>query len=111
MTATLGTASLGLALALALAGLLAPRVARRQAATRRRAALAGQVVLVTLAGGLLTWALVTGDFGLKYVAHNSSLRTPLYYRITGLWAALEGSLLLWEGMVVAFAGLVPRGRR
>ena len=106
MTATLGTASLGLALAVALAGLLAPLVARRQAVTLGRAALAGQVVLVTLAGGLLTWALVTGDFGLKYVAHNSSLRTPLYYRITGLWAALEGSLLLWEWMLVAFAGLV-----
>src|SRR3990172_9114793 len=106
MTAPLGTASLGLALALALAGLLAPLVARRQAVTLGRAALAGQVVLVTLAGGLLTWALVTGDFGLKYVAHNSSLPTPLYYRITGLWAALEGSLLLWEWMLVAFAGLV-----
>src|SRR3989337_501653 len=106
MTATLGTASLGLALALALAGLLAPLVARRQAVTLGRAVLAGQVVLVTLAGGLLTWALVTGDFGLKYVAHNSSPPTPLYYRITGLWAALEGSLLLWEWMLVAFAGLV-----
>jgi len=106
MTATLGTTSLGLALALALAGLLAPFLARRWAITLGRAAGAGQVVLVTLASGLLTYALVTGDFSLKYVAHNSSLRTPLYYRITGLWAALEGSLLLWEWMLVVFAGLV-----
>ncbi|MBI4269816.1 MAG: heme lyase CcmF/NrfE family subunit [Candidatus Rokubacteria bacterium] len=106
MTATLGTTSLGLALALALAGLFAPFLARRWAITLGRAAGAGQVVLVTLASGLLTYALVTGDFSLKYVAHNSSLRTPLYYRITGLWAALEGSLLLWEWMLVVFAGLV-----
>jgi cytochrome c-type biogenesis protein CcmF len=106
MTATLGTTSLGLALALALAGLLAPLVARRWAIGLGRATLAGQVALVTLAGGLLTYALVAGDFSLKYVAHNSSLRTPLYYRITGLWAALEGSLLLWEWMLVVFGGLV-----
>jgi len=106
MTATVGTASLGLALALALAGLLAPLVARRWAISLGRATLAGQVALVTLAGGLLTYALVTGDFSLKYVAHNSSLRTPLYYRITGLWAALEGSLVLWEWMLVMFGGLV-----
>ena len=52
------------------------------------------------------YALVTADFSLRYVATNSSLRTPLYYRVTGLWGALEGSLLLWEWMLVAFAGLV-----
>jgi len=106
MTATLGSASLGLALVLAVVGLLAPLVARRHAVTLGRAVLAGQVVLVTAAGGLLVYALVTGDFSLKYVSHNSSLRTPLYYRVTGLWAALEGSLLLWEWMLVGFAGLV-----
>jgi len=61
---------------------------------------------IAAASGLLINALVTGDFSLKYVAHNSSLSTPLYYRVTGLWAALEGSLLLWEWMLVGFAGLV-----
>ena len=42
---------------------------------------------------LLAFALVTADFSLQYVATNSSLRIPLYYRVTGLWGALEGSLL------------------
>ena len=40
------------------------------------------------------------------MAQNSSLRTPLYFKVTGLWAALEGSLLLWEWMLVGFAVLV-----
>ena len=69
------------------------------------ASMLGQLVLVTVAALALIWALVTADFSLQYVANNSSLRTPLYYRVTGLWAALEGSLLLWEWMLVAFAGL------
>ncbi len=113
MTSTLGTASLLLALALALAGVLAPFLLRQRLVAVGGAMLAGQVVLVTVAGGLLLYALITGDFSLQYVAHNSSLRTPLYYRITALWGALEGSLLLWEWILVAFASLVAwqhRGR-
>jgi len=114
MTATLGTASLLLALALAIAGIVAPFVLRRRPVAVGAAMLAGQIALVTLAGGLLVYALITGNFSLEYVAHNSSLRTPLYNRITGLWAALEGSLLLWEWMLVVFAGVVAwqhRGRQ
>ncbi|HSK29768.1 MAG TPA: heme lyase CcmF/NrfE family subunit, partial [Candidatus Limnocylindria bacterium] len=32
--------------------------------------------------------------------------TPIYYRVTGLWGALEGSLLLWEWILIIFAGIV-----
>ncbi|MBI1736548.1 MAG: heme lyase CcmF/NrfE family subunit [Candidatus Rokubacteria bacterium] len=110
MTATLGTWSLLLALAFAVAGLVAPALRRRGDVTLPirlgGIAIAGQFVLVTVAALLLVRALVTSDFSLHYVAQNSSLRTPFYFKITGLWAALEGSLLLWEWMVVLFAGLV-----
>ena len=110
MTATLGSASLLLALLLALAGTVAPALARRRASLRLlavgRISIVSQLALVTVAGVALVYALVTSDFSFKYVATNSSLRTPLYYRLTGLWGALEGSLLLWEWMLVAFAGLV-----
>jgi len=43
----------------------------------------------------MEWALVTHDFSLKYVAENNARSTPLLFTITGLWAALEGSILLW----------------
>ncbi len=108
MTATIGFWSLVLALGLALAGLLAPAARRHwpgSPLTVAAVSIGGQFVLITVAGLALLRALVAGDFSLRYVAFNSSLRTPLYYRLTGLWAALEGSLLLWEWILVAFAGL------
>jgi cytochrome c-type biogenesis protein CcmF len=37
---------------------------------------------------------------------NTTRATPVYYRITGLWGALEGSLLLWEWLLIIFAGLL-----
>ncbi len=40
-------------------------------------------------------ALITRDFTLRYVANNDSLGTPLLFRITAMWSALEGSILLW----------------
>src|SRR3990170_3898536 len=109
MTATLGPLAFLPALALAVAGALPPVVAggrdRPWLPVVGSLSIAGQLVLVTVAGIALGYALVTADFSLAYVAHHSSLRTPLYYRLTGLWAALEGSLLLWEWMLAAFAGL------
>ena len=40
-------------------------------------------------------ALVTHDFSLAFVAGNNSRETPLLYSVTGMWAALQGSILLW----------------
>jgi cytochrome c-type biogenesis protein CcmF len=48
-----------------------------------------------LAVGVMEWALLTHDFSLRYVAENNARATPLLFTITGLWAALEGSILLW----------------
>ena len=59
------------------------------------------VVLVAalLAAAVMEWALLTHDFSIEYVAENNARATPLLYTITGLWAALEGSILLW-GLVL-----------
>lgn len=47
-------------------------------------------------------ALITHDFSLAYVASNSSRQTPLLYRITGMWSALQGSILLWVLVLCAY---------
>jgi cytochrome c-type biogenesis protein CcmF len=60
---------------------------------RRLVALA--LVGVLVAVGSMEYALVTHDFALAYVAENNATVTPLLYSITGLWSALEGSILLW----------------
>src|SRR2546426_4920655 len=45
------------------------------------------------------YAFLTFDFSVRYVATNTNLGTPFYYRITGVWGALEGSIILWSWML------------
>jgi len=58
-------------------------------------AVAGQWVFVALSFGALTWAFFQNDFSVLYVANNSNSALPRFYRITAVWGAHEGSLLLW----------------
>ncbi|MBR9874258.1 heme lyase CcmF/NrfE family subunit [Vibrio sp. J1-1] len=44
---------------------------------------------------ILCWGFYTNDFTLQYVASNSNSLLPWYYRLTAVWGAHEGSLLLW----------------
>jgi len=110
MTSTIGYGSLLLATLLAVAGMIAPilwrRTGRNAFFASALAAIVGQFAFVTVAGLTLVYALVTTDFSIRYVAMNTTRATPIYYRVTGLWGALEGSLLLWEWILVIFAALV-----
>jgi cytochrome c-type biogenesis protein CcmF len=56
----------------------------------------GAVVAV----GAMQWALISHDYSLTYVAANNARSTPLLYTVAGMWAALEGSILLW-GVILA----------
>ncbi len=49
-------------------------------------------VLATVA---MQHALITFDSRLVYVGDNDSLQTPLIFRVTAMWSALQGSILLW----------------
>jgi cytochrome c-type biogenesis protein CcmF len=110
VTATLGHSSILLALLFAVWGILTPVLASRGNSERyfafARLAILAQFILVTLAALSLIYALVTTDFSIRYVAFNTTRATPVYYRVTGLWGALEGSLLLWEWILIIFSGLV-----
>lgn len=55
----------------------------------------GQCVCVLLSYGLLTIAFITSDFSIAYVAENSHPDLPFLYRLTAVWGAHEGSILLW----------------
>jgi cytochrome c-type biogenesis protein CcmF len=54
----------------------------------------------------MEWALITHDFSLRYVAENNARATPLLFTITGLWAALEGSILLWALVLAGYLAFV-----
>lgn len=69
--------------------------------------------LVLLAGMLLATAamehaLITHDFSLSFVAANNSRTTPLFFSITGMWSALQGSILLWVLVLAVYLCLVAR---
>jgi cytochrome c-type biogenesis protein CcmF len=51
-------------------------------------------------------ALITHDFHLSYVVANNSRETPLLFSITGMWSALQGSLLLWALVQGAYLVMV-----
>jgi len=98
------------ALALAVWGAVAAAVGGRTGRvalveSAQHAALA-VFVLVTACFALLTYAFLAFDFSVRYVATNTNLGTPFYYRITGVWGALEGSIILWTWMLALFTLLV-----
>jgi cytochrome c-type biogenesis protein CcmF len=106
----LGHGSILFAFFAALLGIAAPLFNARSGEPRylalTRYAIVAQFVLVTLSAGALIYGLIATDFSIKYVAFNTTRATPIYYRVTGLWGALEGSLLLWEWILIIFAGIV-----
>src|SRR5215813_1063421 len=98
-----------LILALLLAGLQAffgiagPAFARDRWTSAVTSAVAGQAVMVATAVVCLVTSFVGNDFSVLYVAENSNSALPLFYRVTALWGAHEGSLLLWIMLLAAWS--------
>lgn len=55
----------------------------------------GQFAFLAFSFGCLTWAFISDDFSVAYVASNSNSALPWYYKFSAVWGAHEGSLLLW----------------
>jgi len=60
-----------------------------------RTAANGQFIFVAFAYVCLTWAFLNSDFSVAYVANHSQLALPTLYKVSAVWGAHEGSLLLW----------------
>ncbi|MBI2982741.1 MAG: heme lyase CcmF/NrfE family subunit [Chloroflexi bacterium] len=114
--ADVGGGALRAALALALWGLLASAYAARERDGRalqsaRWSALAAFVPVVAASLSLAA-ALLAHDFSIRYVALNNAVETPAYFSAISLWAALEGSILLWTTILAgAVAYVAWRGTR
>jgi cytochrome c-type biogenesis protein CcmF len=76
-----------------------------------RPAAYAQFGLVALAFGVLATSFLHQDFSLQYVAENSNSLLPWYYRITAVWGAHEGSLLLWALILAVWTAAVARFSR
>ena len=110
MIPEIGYAMTAVALGLALYGSVAAAVGARTGRpaliqSSQHAAL-GTFVLIAAAMLLLIYAFLTFDFSVRYVAINTNRGTPFYYRITALWGALEGSIILWSWMLSIYTLLV-----
>jgi len=60
-----------------------------------RPAAIAQFVFLLISFLCLTYAFVVSDFSVKYVASNSNTALPTIYKVSAVWGAHEGSLLLW----------------
>jgi len=54
-----------------------------------------QALFVLMAFAALVYSFLVSDFSVQYVAENSNVALPWPYKITAVWGAHEGSLLLW----------------
>ena len=103
MAPELGHFALILTLCIALAQSTLPLIGAARGNTAwmalARSAAQGQFLFIAFAFGCLTYAFVTNDFSVKYVAEHSNSRLPLQYQVAGVWGGHEGSLLLWTLML------------
>jgi cytochrome c-type biogenesis protein CcmF len=112
MSAALGTAGVWLGLLGALVGAATLGVGLRRRDPRMLQA-GRKYTWVIVAGAVLgviamETALLRHDFSLKYVAENGSRQTPLLFTITGMWSALEGSILLWALVLSGYLAVMVR---
>jgi cytochrome c-type biogenesis protein CcmF len=101
----------GLALYASVSAAVGARAGRPALLESSERAAVGVWVLVTGCMLLLVYAFLTFDFSVRYVASNTSRGTPFYYRITALWGALEGSIILWCWMISLYTLIVVRRYR
>ncbi|PCS22021.1 heme lyase CcmF/NrfE family subunit [Candidatus Enterovibrio escicola] len=72
----------------------------------------GMFLMIGMSFFSLSWAFYINDFTVSYVASNSNSELPWYYRLTAVWGAHEGSLVLWmliQGGWTVAVGLFSRG--
>jgi cytochrome c-type biogenesis protein CcmF len=76
-------------------GIAGPGLGRDRWIAAVTPAVAGQFVMIGTSMACLIYSFISNDFSVMYVAENSNSALPLFYRVSALWGAHEGSLLLW----------------
>jgi cytochrome c-type biogenesis protein CcmF len=112
VNAVLGTTGIVLGLAASLLGVLTIAVGLRQRRPQLLQTGWSYSLLVLLGAAVSVVAmqrgLITRDFSLKFVHDNGSSRTPALFNVATMWAALQGSILLWALLLAGFTVHVAR---
>jgi cytochrome c-type biogenesis protein CcmF len=106
----LGQASILMALALALYAIVVGVIGaiRRDARLQTSARFTAIAVFLATTTGIavIEVGLLMDDFSMKYVAEHSSVASPTWVKVVTLWAALEGSILLWAWLLTAYTAVL-----
>ena len=62
--------------------------------------------LIAISFFVLTYAFLTDDFSLRYVANNSNINLESIYKFSAVWGAHEGSILLWVFVMSVWCSLI-----
>ena len=112
MIPEIGQFALILALSLAICQAVLPLVGAHRGNVAMmevgRTAAAGQFLFVAVAFACLTWSFINDDFSVLYVANHSQLSLPTLYKVSAVWGAHEGSLLLWILLLAGWTVAVAR---
>jgi cytochrome c-type biogenesis protein CcmF len=68
----------------------------------------GQFFFTALSFACLVYAFLSNDFSVHYVALHGNTQLPLIYKISAVWGAHEGSLLLWALILSGWTVAVSR---
>src|SRR5690554_4553278 len=98
-----GQLALIIALVIAVAQFIVPAIGLRlnkewiMAYARPLAIAQATFLLISLY--ILGYGFVHDDFSISYIANNSNTALPYFFKISAIWGAHEGSLLLWIAML------------
>jgi cytochrome c-type biogenesis protein CcmF len=113
--ASFGTLTLLIALVVATYGGVASLIGARRRSARLiesgRAAAYTLAAVLGLASVAMLYAILTGDYSIKYVQHGSDASTPLFYKITAYWGGLDGSILWWVFLLSVFSAIAIHANR
>ena len=51
--------------------------------------------LVFISFGMYVYLAISDDFSIAYIASHSNSQLPIFYKVTSIWSAHEGSMFLW----------------
>ena len=106
----LGSAALYLAAALSVYSIIVGIIGAisRDAKLLTSARYASVAVFLAMTTAIVTMevALLSSDFSVKYVAAHSRLENPTWVKFVTLWAALEGSVLLWGWILTIYTAIL-----
>ncbi len=59
--------------------------------------------LIFISFGMYVYLAISDDFSIAYIANHSNSQLPIFYKVTSIWSAHEGSMFLWIVFLTAWS--------